>query len=121
MRGDCPYVRYDVHLECEVHMKIPKIKSITELRSSLFETFDEVLAGEPQLITHKNGSAVALISLSKIEELESEVELHRNLALGYAQALRGNGVSTSELKQKLKEKEKKLKAKYGQVDSKSRK
>jgi prevent-host-death family protein len=85
-------------------MAIPKRKTITELRSSLFETFDEVLAGEPQIITHKNGSAVALISLSKIEEMEHEIELHKNLAIGYAQALRGEGISTEDLKKKLKDK-----------------
>lgn len=58
-------------------MKAPNRKTITELRSSLFETFDEVLAGEPQIITHKNGNAVALISLSEIEEMQIEIELHK--------------------------------------------
>ena len=55
-------------------MKMPKRKTITELRSSLFETFDEVLNGEFQIVTHKNGNAVALVSLSKIEEMEQESE-----------------------------------------------
>ena len=94
-------------------MKIPKSKSITELRNSLFETFEEVVAGEPQIITHKNGQMVALISLDKIEEMNNEIELHKNLAIGYAQALRGEGVTTSELKKKLKDREKALRAKYG--------
>jgi PHD/YefM family antitoxin component YafN of YafNO toxin-antitoxin module len=96
-------------------MKISKSKTITELRSSLFETFDEVIAGETQVITHKNGTAVAMISLSKIEALEDEIDLHKNLAIGYAQAMRGEGLSTQELKSKMKEKEKekKLRAKYG--------
>lgn len=94
-------------------MKIPKSKTITELRGSLFETFDEVVAGEPQMITHKNGKAVALIALSKIEELENEIELHKNLAIGYAQAMRGEGISTKDLKAKMKEKEKRLRAKRG--------
>jgi prevent-host-death family protein len=94
-------------------MKPLKRKTITELRNSLFETFDEVLAGEPQIITHKSGNAVALVSLSKIEEMESEIELHKNLAIGYAQAMRGEGVSTKDLKSRMKEKEKKLRVKYG--------
>jgi prevent-host-death family protein len=94
-------------------MKMHKRKTITELRGSLFETFDEVLAGESQIITHKNGSAVALVSLSKIEEMEQEIELHKNLAIGYAQAMRGEGVSTKDLKSRMKEKEKKLREKYG--------
>jgi prevent-host-death family protein len=90
-----------------------KRKTITELRSSLFETFDEVLNGDAQIVTHKNGSAIALVSLSKMEEMEQEIELHKNLAIGYAQALRGEGTSTKDLKSKMKEKEKKLRAKYG--------
>jgi len=94
-------------------MKAPKRKTITELRSSLFETFDEVLAGESQIITHKNGSAVAIISLSKMEEMEQEIELHKNLAIGYAQAMRGESLSTKTLKMNMKGKEKKLRAKYG--------
>ena len=94
-------------------MKTPKHKTITELRSSLFETFEEVLTGEPQIITHKNGNAIALVSLSKIEEMENEIELHKNLAIGYAQAMRGDGISTKDLKSKMKEKAKKLRAKNG--------
>lgn len=94
-------------------MKIPKSKSITELRSSLFETFDEVIAGEPQVITHKNGKMVAMISIEKIEELYDQIELHKNLAIGYAQAMRGEGSTTEELKARLKEKEKRLRAKHG--------
>lgn len=94
-------------------MKIPKSKSITELRSTLFETFDEVIAGETQVITHKNGSMVAMISVDKIEELYEEIDLHKNLAIGYAQAMRGEGISTDELKSKFKDKEKALRAKHG--------
>ena len=90
-----------------------KRKTITELRSSLFETFDEVLGGESQIVTHKNGSAIALVPLLKIEEMEKEIELHKNLAIGYAQAIRGEGISTNDLKSKMKQKEKKLRAKYG--------
>lgn len=94
-------------------MKIPKSKSITELRSTLFETFDEVMAGETQVITHKNGRMVAMISVEKIEELYEEIELHKNLAIGYAQAMRGEGSSSEELKLRLKEKAKKLRDKNG--------
>ncbi len=90
-----------------------KRKTITELRSSLFETFDEVFGGESQIVTHKNGSAIALVPLTKIEEMEKEIELHKNLAIGYAQAMRGEGISTNDLKSKMKQKEKKLRAKYG--------
>ncbi len=93
-------------------MKAPKTKSITELRNTLFETFDEVAAGETQMITHKNGSVIAMVPLSAIENLANEVELHKNLAIGYAQAMRGEGISTADLKKRLKDKEKALRAKY---------
>jgi prevent-host-death family protein len=93
-------------------MKPPKRKNITELRNTLFETFDEVIAGEPQIITHKNGKMVAMISVDQMDELNEQIELHKNLAIGYAQAIRGQGASTSELKKNLEEKEKELRAKY---------
>ena len=93
-------------------MKTQKSKSITELRNTLFETFDEVVAGKSQMITHKNGSIVAMVPLSKIEEMTKEIDLHKNLALGYAQALRGEGISSEELRKRLKDKEKKLREKY---------
>ncbi len=94
-------------------LNISKRKTITELRSTLFKKFDEVLAGEPQIITHKNWNFVALISILKIEEMENEIKLHKNLAIGYAQAQRGEGSSSKELKSRMKEKEKKLREKYG--------
>jgi|GEM_PF-2126744 len=100
------YVRYDVHMS-----KIKK-KTITELRNTLFDTFDEVVAGETQLISHKNGNEIAMVPVDKIDRLYDEIELHKNLAIGYAQALRGEGVSTSVLKEKLKKKEKDLRKKY---------
>ena len=94
-------------------MNKPKRKTITELRNSLFETFDEVVAGQTQIITHKNGSMVAMVPVDQIEKLREEIDLHRNLAIGYAQALRGEGVSTAILKDRLKKKEKRLRAKHG--------
>lgn len=94
-------------------MKIPKSKTITELRNTIFETFDEVIAGETQVITHKNGSMVAMISVDKIEGLYEEIDLHKNLAIGYAQAMRGEGVTSSELKKRLNDKASKLREKNG--------
>lgn len=90
-----------------------KRKTITELRNSLFETFDEVVSGETQLITHKNGTMVAMVPADHIEKMNEEIELHKNLAIGYAQALTGEGVSSSSLKEKLAKKEKELRAKNG--------
>jgi len=94
-------------------MNNPKRKTITELRGSLFETFDEVVAGATQVITHKNGSMVAMVPIDTIEEMRGEIELHKNLAIGYAQAIRGEGISTKALKKNLKSKEKSLREKYG--------
>lgn len=93
-------------------MKNPKRKTITELRSSLFETFEEVVAGEVHIISHKNGKAVAMIPIDKLEELKEDLELHKNLAIGYAQAMRGEGITTKELKEKLKAKEMEIRSKY---------
>ncbi|MDX2506342.1 MAG: type II toxin-antitoxin system prevent-host-death family antitoxin [Gammaproteobacteria bacterium] len=94
-------------------MIITKHKTITELRNTLFETFEQVVSGEPQVITHKNGKKLAMVSADIIDELNEQIELHKNLAIGYAQALRGEGISSNQLKDKLKAKEKALKAKYG--------
>jgi antitoxin (DNA-binding transcriptional repressor) of toxin-antitoxin stability system len=93
-------------------MKKPKRKTITELRNSLFETFDEVIAGQTQIITHKNGQMVAMMAIDKIEDLYEEIEIHKNLAIGFAQAMRGEGITTSELMKELKTKEKNLRLKY---------
>lgn len=93
-------------------MKLPNRKTITELRNSLFETFEEVAAGEVQVITHKNGSMVAMVSVDTLNEMQEEIDLHKNLAIGYAQAIRGEGISTVDLKKKMKNKEKALREKY---------
>lgn len=37
-------------------------------------------------------------------------DLHKNLAIGFAQAMYGEGISTEELKKRLKEKSEKIKA-----------
>ena len=81
--------------------------------NKIFETFDEVVAGETQMITHKNGNVIAMVPLNVLEEMKNEIELHKNLAIGYAQAMRGEGISSQELKERLKEKEEALRAKYG--------
>lgn len=94
-------------------MSNPKRKSITELRNTIFDTFDEVASGEVQYITHKNGSMVAMVPVDQIDKLNEEIDLHKNLAIGYAQALRGEGVSSASLKKRLKSKERELRAKHG--------
>ena len=93
-------------------MIITQQKSITELRNTLFETFEQVVSGTPQMITHKNGQKLAMVSEDTINRLNEQVELHKNLAIGYAQALRGEGISSDQLKNKLKAKEEALREKY---------
>ena len=83
-------------------MSAKKHKSITELRNSLFETFDEVSNGATQFITHKNGNVIAMLSAEELDKLKDEIELHKNLAIGYAQALRGEGASSKEIRKKYK-------------------
>lgn len=87
-------------------------KTITELRNSLFETFDAVAEGQIHHITHKNGRSIAMIPIEKMEQLTDEIDLHKKLAIGYAQALRGEGITTDELKHRLQEKEKELRQKF---------
>lgn len=53
---------------------------MTKFRNTILKTFDEVKLAEIQDITHKN------------------------LAIGYAQAMRGEGVSSDELKARMKSK-----------------
>ncbi|MFT6734208.1 MAG: prevent-host-death family protein [Polaribacter sp.] len=87
-------------------------KTITELRNSLFETFDAVVEGDVHHITHKNGRSIAMISIEKIEQLTEEIDLHKKLAIGYAQAIRGEGITTAELESRLKKKEQQLRQKF---------
>ena len=93
-------------------MKNSSKKTITELRKSLFETFDEVVEGKPCVVSHKNGSEIAMVPIDMIKKLQNTVELNKRLAAGYAQAMRGEGISTAELKERLKKKEEELRKKY---------
>lgn len=88
-------------------MKISKSKSIAELKNSIFETFDEVVAGETQVITNENGKMIVLISIDQLEELYEQVDLNENLSIGYSQMLRGESITTAELLEKLKNNRKK--------------
>jgi hypothetical protein len=93
-------------------MKKPVKKTITELRSSLFETFEDVVSGNIHVVSHKNGSEIALVPVDIIEDLQNEIVLHKNLSIGYAQALRDEGISSDQLRKKIKTKEKALRKKF---------
>ena len=82
-------------------MKMPKVQSATELRSHLYETLDEVARGEPQIITHKRGESVILISQEKFNALIDEREVLREISLGVAQLDRGEKLSHEIVKERM--------------------
>ena len=90
-------------------MKVPKVKSATELRANLFETLREVQEGEPQLITHTKGSdGVILISQAKLNALLEENETLKSIAQGRADVAAGRTLSQVDASKRIK----KLQAKW---------
>lgn len=83
-------------------MKMPKIKSATELRNSLYETLNEVAHGDPQVITHKRGDAVVLISQEKFNALIDEKDVLREIASGRAELDQGLGIPHADVVTELK-------------------
>ena len=82
-------------------MKMPKVQSATELRSHLYETLAEVSHGEPQIITHKRGKSVIIISQEKFNALIDEREVLREISLGTAQLDRGEGLAHEVVKERM--------------------
>ena len=82
-------------------MKMPKVKSATELRNNLYETLDEVAHGDPQIITHKRGDSVVIISQEKFNALVEEKEVLKELALGVAELDKGLGIPHKEVKRQM--------------------
>jgi PHD/YefM family antitoxin component YafN of YafNO toxin-antitoxin module len=62
-------------------MGIPKITSATEIRKDLFSTIQEVLKGNIQIITHKDGDSV-LLSKDKYDELLDKIETLQGISRG---------------------------------------
>jgi prevent-host-death family protein len=84
-------------------MRLPKIKSATELRANLFETLREVQEGEPQLITHTKGSdGVILISQGRLNKILEENEILKSIALGRADVASGRTVTQVEATKRIK-------------------
>lgn len=88
-------------------MKMPKIKSATELRSSLYETLSEVAHGDPQVITHKRGEAVVLISQEKFNKIIDEKDVLREIAAGTAELDARLGIPHEDVERRQLEKIKK--------------
>lgn len=85
-------------------MKIPKVRSATELRNKLYETLDEVAHGDPQIITHKRGDAVVIISQEKFNALVEEKEVLKEIAAGVSELDAGLGIPHDEVKRHLLQK-----------------
>ena len=85
-------------------MGIPKIKSATSLRSDLYETLKEVSNGELQIITHKQGDPVLLVSKEKYDDLVGHSDSLRKMAIGLSQIASGEGVSHTKALKMLKKK-----------------
>lgn len=83
-------------------MGIPKIKSVSELRKDLYSSLKEVSEGSTQVITHKQGEPVVLISQSKFNKLSEENLILRNLETGLADIRAGKIHSTEKVKSRLK-------------------
>lgn len=84
-------------------MKVPKVKSATELRANLFETLRDVQEGETQLITHTKGSdGVILISQAKLNALLEENDTLKSIAQGRADVASGRTVSHAEASSRVK-------------------
>jgi prevent-host-death family protein len=82
-------------------MKMPKVQSATELRSHLYETLDEVARGEPQIITHKRGESVIIISQEKFNALIDEREVLREISIGTAELNQGLGIPHAIVKERM--------------------
>lgn len=83
-------------------MGIPKIKSASDLRKDLYSSLKEVADGETQVVTHKQGEPVVLISQSEYNRLAEENELLKNLEIGLSDARAGRFHTTEQVKERLK-------------------
>lgn len=82
-------------------MPIPKIKTATALRGDLYDTLKEVSQGESQIITHKQGDPVILVSKSSFDEMIDQIESLKKMAIGLSQIEEGFGVGHKESIKKL--------------------
>ncbi len=87
----------------------PKVKSATSLRSELYETLKEVSDGEHQIITHRQGDPVLLVSKEKYDELVDQSEAMKKMAIGLSQIENGDGISHKKAIKKLNDLKKKWK------------
>jgi PHD/YefM family antitoxin component YafN of YafNO toxin-antitoxin module len=82
-------------------MGIPKIKSASELRKDLYTSLKEASDGETQVVTHKQGEPVVLISQSEYNKVFEENELLKNLNLGLSDIRAGKSYTSAEIKERM--------------------
>ena len=90
-------------------MGTPKIKSATSLRKDLYETLKDVSTGELQIITHKQGNPVLLVSKEAYDKIVVESESLRKMAIGLSQIENNEGISHKKALLKIKALKKKWK------------
>ena len=81
-------------------MGLPKIKSATEIRSDLFTTIQDVLKGQIQVITHKDGDSV-LLSKANYDLLLDKIDTLEGISRGLKDLSEGRFFSHSEAMSKL--------------------
>jgi len=74
-------------------MGLPKTKTATTLRNDLYESLKEASEGKTQIITHKQGEPVVLISQERFNKLLDEKEALKKMSIGLAQIKEGKGTS----------------------------
>ncbi len=82
-------------------MGLPKIKSATEIRADLFTTIQEVLKGQIQIITHKDGDSV-LLSKSNYDLLLDKIDTLEGISRGLKDLSENRFVTHSEAVNALK-------------------
>jgi PHD/YefM family antitoxin component YafN of YafNO toxin-antitoxin module len=85
-----------------ISMGLPKVKSATELREDLFSTIQNVLKGQIQIITHKNGDSV-LLSKDKYDELLDKIETLQGISRGLKDLAEQRFSSHGDVKKELTE------------------
>lgn len=79
-----------------------KIKSATALRSDLYDTLKEVSDGAPQIITHKQGNPVVLVSKEDFDKMIDDKEALKKMAIGLSQIEEGQGIKHKSALKKLR-------------------
>ena len=65
-------------------MAIPKIKTATSFRQSLYQTLKDVAKGKTYVVTQKQSDPVVLISQEKYNKILEEREVLKSIAAGVA-------------------------------------